>query len=68
MDSLNCAKVPFNLFEAQVIPALLNNCESWIGIKDKHIKDLQRVQDEFIWRVLRISDKTTKAIINWDMV
>ena len=67
MDSLNCAKVPFNLFEAQVIPALLNNCESWIGIKDKHIKDLQRVQDEFIWRVLRISDKTTKAIINWDI-
>ena len=67
MDGLSSAKCPFKLFEAQVIPSLLTNCESWIGITDKHIEDLQKFQDEFIRKVLRIAKTTTKAIINWDI-
>ena len=55
------------MFEARVIPALLNNCESWIDIQDKHIKDLQDFQDDFIRRVLHLPPQTTKAIINWDI-
>ena len=31
----------FKLYEAQVIPALLFNSESWIGLKDTHISDLK---------------------------
>ena len=67
MDGLSSAKCPFKLFEAQVIPSLLTNCESWIGITEKHIEDLQKFQDEFIRKVLRIAKTTTKAIINWDI-
>ena len=35
------------MYEAQVIPALLFNSESWIGLTDTHISDLQNFQDKF---------------------
>ena len=54
MGGLNNSETPFKLFEARIIPALLNNCESWIDIKESHIKDLQDFQDEFIRRVLHL--------------
>ena len=34
------------LFDAQIIPALLHNCESWIGLNDTHICDLQNFQEQ----------------------
>ena len=64
MQGLSNAEVPFKLFESTVITPLLNNCESWIGIKDQQINLLQKFQEEFIEKVLRISNKTTKAIDN----
>ena len=67
MGGLNNSETPFKLFEARIIPALLNNCESWIDIKESHIKDLQDFQDEFIRRVLHLPPQTTKAIIYWDV-
>ena len=67
MQGLSNAEVPFKLFESTVITPLLNNCESWIGIKDQQLNLLQKFQEEFIEKVLRISNKTTKAIINWDV-
>ena len=67
MGGLNNSETPFKLFEARIIPALLNNCESWIDIKESHIKDLQDFQDEFIRRVLHLPPQTTKAIIYWDI-
>ena len=57
----------FKLFEARIIPSLLNNSESWIGIENNHIKELQDFQDGFIRRVLHLPPQTTKAIINWDI-
>ena len=35
MCGLGNSKAAFNLFEAQIIPSLLNNAESWIGITNK---------------------------------
>merc|ERR1711949_99735 len=67
MGSLRNSETPFKLFEARVIPSLLNNSESWIDIQNGHIKDLQDFQDEFIRRVLHLPGQTTKAIINWDI-
>ena len=67
MGSLRNSETPFKLFEARVIPSLLNNSESWIDIQNGHIKDLQDFQDEFIRRVLHLPAQTTKAIINWDI-
>ena len=57
----------FKLFEATVIPSILHNAESWISINDKHIDELQKFQDNFIKRVLRLHDSTPKAILNWDV-
>ena len=67
MGGLGNSETPFKLFEARIIPALLNNSESWIGIENHHIKELQDFQDGFIRRVLHLPPQTTKAIINWDI-
>ena len=56
----------FNLYEAQVIPALLFNSESWIEITDTHIPDLQNFQDKFVRKLLRMPPSTPKAILHWD--
>ena len=57
----------FKLYESIVIPSLLHNCESWIGLTDKHISTLQDFQNDFIRRVLRIPDSTPKSLIQWDV-
>ena len=67
MSRLGHSKTAFNLFEAQVIPALLHNAETWIGMANSQVKELQDFQDIFIRKVLRIAPSTTKAIINWDI-
>ena len=67
MAGLGHSKTAFNLFEAQIIPSLLNNAESWIGITPKQIKDLQDFQDIFTRKVLHLAPSTTKALINWDV-
>ena len=54
------------LFEAQVIPALLFNCESWIGITEIQINDLQGFQDKFIRKLMHLPTSTPKAILHWD--
>ena len=67
MCGLGQSKTAFNLFEAQIIPCLLNNAESWIGITNKQIKELQEFQDIFTRKVLHLAPSTTKALINWDV-
>ena len=36
------------LFEAQLMSGLLFNCESWIGITEAQINELQSFQDNFL--------------------
>ena len=67
MTGLGHSKTAFNLFEAQIIPSLLNNAESWIGLTNKQIKELQDFQDIFVRKVLHLAPSTTKALINWDI-
>ena len=55
------------LFEAQIIPALLHNCESWIGLNETHLSDLQNFQDKFVRKLLWLPQTTPKAIIHWDV-
>ena len=66
MGGLGNSTIAFRLFEATIIPALLHNAESWIGITDKIIKDLQDFQDKFVRKVLRLPKSTTKALYQWD--
>ena len=66
MNSVGNALPAFRLYEAMVIPALLHNCESWIGIKNKHYETLQNFQDNFVRTLLHLPKSTSKAIIQWD--
>ena len=45
MGGLRNSNIAFKLFEALVIQPLLHNCASWIGITEKHIKELQKFQN-----------------------
>ena len=67
MEGLGNSETPFKLFEARIIPSLLNYSKSWIGTENNHIKDLQDFQDKFIRWVPHLPPQTTKAIINWDI-
>ena len=57
--------IAFKLFEALVIQPLLHNCASWIGITEKHIKELQKFQSKFVRRVLHLPHSVTRAILDW---
>ena len=54
------------LYEAQMIPILLYNCESWISIDDGHIKLLQDFQERFIRRILRLANSVPKVMLEFD--
>ena len=55
------------LFEADVIPSLLFNCKSWIGINDTHLNTLHSFQDAFISRLLHLPRAgTAKSLIRMD--
>lgn len=60
------SRAAIKLFEAQVIPALLFNCESWIGITKTQINDLQGFQDKFMRKLMHLPASTPKAILHWD--
>ena len=59
-------RAAIRLFEAQVIPALLFNCESWIGITAVQINELQGFQDKFIRKLMHLPTSKPKAILYWD--
>ena len=62
MSCLGGANTAFKLYEAQIMPPLLYNCESWISIDDSHIKLLQDFQERFIRRILRLANSVPKLI------
>ena len=66
MGGLGNSLTAIKLFEAQIIPALLFNSESWIGITQAHISDLQNFQDKFLRKLMRLLPSTPKAILHRD--
>ena len=58
---------PISEFETKVIPKLLNNAESWLGINESHIKTLQDFQDNFLRKVFQVAAKgTPKGMLRLD--
>ena len=66
MAGLGTSTTAFRLYEAIIIPSLLHNAASWIGITDNNIKELQNFQNKFIRKVMRLPISTPKAILEWD--
>ena len=54
------------IFEAQVMSGLLFYYESWIGITQAQIDELQSFQDNFSKKLLHLPASTPKAILHWD--
>ena len=66
VSCLGGANTAFKLYEAQIIPTLLHNCESWISIDDSHLKLLQDFQERFIRRILRLANSVPKVMLEYD--
>ena len=66
MSCLGGANTAFKLYEAQILPPLLYNCEAWISIDDGHIKLLQDFQERFIRRILRLANSVPKVMLEFD--
>ena len=66
VSCLGGANTAFKLYEAQIIPTLLYNCESWISIDDSHLKLLQDFQERFIRRILRLANSVPKVMLEYD--
>ena len=66
MAGLGTSTTAFRLYEAIIIPTLLHNAASWIGITDNNLKELQDFQNRFIRKVMRLPPSTPKAILEWD--
>ena len=66
MSSTGNSLSAIKLFEAQVIPALLHNSETWIDITETHIADLESFQEKFMRKLMRSAGSTPKAILHWD--
>ena len=58
---------PISEYETKVIPKLLNNAESWLGLNDSHIKTLQEFQDNFLRKVFQVAARgTPKGMLRLD--
>ena len=66
MAGLGTSTTAFKLYEAIIIPSLLHNAASWIGITENNIKELQNFQNQFIRKVMRLPRSTPIAILEWD--
>ena len=64
MGALGDSNVAIWLFEAQIVPALLFNSESWVDLT--HLSDLQNFQDKFLRKLLRMPPTTAKSLLHWD--
>ena len=54
------------LFEAQIVPALLFNSESCIGITEVQINVLQGFQEKFVRKLMHLPISTPKGLLLWD--
>ena len=66
MSADGSSTTAIKLFEAQVMSGLMFNCESWIGITETQIAELQSFQDNFLKKLLHLPASTPKAILHWD--
>ena len=68
MSALGYATIGIRLFETHVIPALLFNSKSWIGLNNTHLTHLQNFQDKFLRKLMALPPTIPKAIlyVGWE--
>ena len=52
-----------NLLNLSIISILLNNCSTWIGIKNKQVDRLEAIQDTYIRLMLEVPVSTPKVAL-----
>ena len=57
MCALGDSTIEIRLFESQVVPAVLFNSESWTGLNNTHLTDLQNFQDKFLRKLMMLPPK-----------
>ena len=55
-----------DIFELAIIPSILNNCETWTGISENSIKELENLQNLFFRMIFQVPISTPKCSFNWE--
>ena len=55
-----------DMWELAVIPALLYNSETWYGINQECIEELEKLQNLFLRVILQTPKGTPKTALKWD--
>ena len=63
MQALGGMMGGWDLWNMAVVPSLLNNCSTWIGISDKQEDMLETVQEKFIRLMLEVPMSTPKVAL-----
>ena len=65
-DSIGGISIAIDIWELAVIPFLLNNAGTWMGIQEKTIELLKEIQKVFLQRILKV--KTVAIpLMYWDL-
>ena len=60
-------KVGIDIWEATYIPSLLNNCSTWMEIRQSTIDKLDEVQNSLYRSLLNVPFTTPKAALIWEV-
>ena len=65
--TLGGLKVGIDIWESAYIPSLLNNCSTWMEIKDSTIDKLDDLQNSLYRSLLNVPFTTPKAALIWEV-
>ena len=55
------------IWEAAILPFLLNSAETWISLGKVGINILNEIHDQFLWKILKISKSCPKPLMYFDL-
>ena len=66
MQSIGGILAAVDLYELAIIPALLNNSESWTSITESALTTLEELQNMFLRLILKVPISTPKLALKWE--
>ena len=66
MQVLGGIRESIDIWELAIIPMLLNNCDTWIGISEDSVTKLENLQNLFLRIILQVPISCPKPALCWE--
>ena len=67
IDTIGGIRVGLDIFELSVVPSLLNNAETWVGMNTDTEDRLDNLQNCMFRTIFAVPKSTPKPILRWDL-